>query len=175
VLDLADAVMLSGETAVGQYPVETVRMMNGIVRQVQAYHDECSRPMPVADAGSTTAAVAGAVRALLEAKDIRAVAVFTATGATARLLAKNRLCRSILAMSPDAAAVRRMCLYYGVQPRQTEAPEHTREVLKLAEQELRKLHLAERGDRIVVVSGRPIGRPGRTNTLVVHRIGDTQD
>ena len=172
VLDHADAVMLSGETAVGQFPVAAVRMMDDIVRQTQSYDDETAEPVRVACAlAPTAAALASAVREILAIEEIAAVAVYTATGTTARMFAKSRLPCPILAISPDLSTVRRMGLYYGVVARQASVPEHTREVLALAESFAVNLKIARKGDRIVVVSGRPIGEPGATNTLVVHRIG----
>ncbi|MGB2824867.1 MAG: pyruvate kinase [Phycisphaerae bacterium] len=171
VLDHADAVMLSGETAVGRFPVAAVRVMNDIVRQTQSYHDETAEPVRVTYApAATAAALASAVREIIEVQDIAAVAVYTATGTTARMFAKSRLPCPILGISQDLAAVRRMCLYYGVVARQADAPEHTRDVLALAEKFILELGIAEKGDRIAVVSGRPIGEPGATNTLVVHTI-----
>jgi len=172
VLDHADAVMLSGETAVGEFPAAAVRVMNGIVRETQSYDDETAGAVRVTYApAATAAALASAVREIIAVEDIAAVAVYTATGTTARMFAKSRLPCPILGISQDLSAVRRMCLYYGVTARQAEAPEHTRDVLALAERFALELKLAEKGDRIVVVSGRPIGEPGATNTLVVHTIG----
>lgn len=171
VLDRADAVMLSGETAVGKFPVEAVAMMNQIVEQIQSYSDQAAEPPRVGSASArTTAALAGAVRHILQAGQIAAVAVYTATGATARLLAKNHLPRPILAMAADRAVVRRMCLYYGVVSMQAEAPKHTRDILALASKFALQRGVARVGERIVVLSGRPIGKPGATNTLVVHTI-----
>ncbi len=171
VLDHADAVMLSGETAVGEFPVEAVRMMNEIVHAIEAYHDQTAGGLATPQsASSATAAIAGAVRQVLAGDDLAAVAVFTATGATACLLAKSRLPRPILAFSPDIRAVRRMGLYYGVDAHRTDAPEHTRDVLALAARTAVEHALARPGDCIAVVSGRPIGEPGRTNTLVIHEI-----
>ncbi len=171
VLDRADAVMLSGETAVGKFPVETVAMMNQIVEKIQSYSDQVAEPRRVGSASArTTAALAGAVRHILQAGQIAAVAVYTATGATARLLAKNHLPRPILAMAADRAVVRRMCLYYGVVSMQAEAPKHTRDILALASKFALQRGVARLGERIVVLSGRPIGKPGATNTLVVHTI-----
>jgi pyruvate kinase len=171
VLDHADAVMLSGETAVGEFPVATVRMMDDIVRYVQSYHDETAATVRVSYAsGTTEAALAAAVRQVVLAEPVAAVAVFTATGTTARMLAKSRLPCPVLGISQDQATVRRMCLYYGVISRRADAPEHTRDVLTLVEDFARQLHLADSGDRVIVVSGRPIGTAGATNTLVVHTI-----
>jgi len=172
VLDCTDAVMLSGETAVGDYPVRTVDMMNRIVGQAEQFSVGRTPPGRVVyAAGRTVAALAGAVRGIIEEADIAAVAVFTATGTTARMLSKSRLPCPILAMSQHLATVRRMCLYYGVSSVCAEAPAHTRDILRMAADVARQRGLAGTGEKIVVVSGRPIGQPGRTNTLVVHEVG----
>lgn len=172
VLDHADAVMLSGETAVGRYPVQAVEVMNETVEAIQAYHDETYAGQTATFAESpTTAAIARAVREIIRQEDIAAVAVHTATGATARMLAKNRLPCPVLALSPSLQAVRRMSLYYGVVARHIEAtPEHTRDVLARAACAACELGITAPGQNIVVVSGRPLGKPGCTNTLVVHRV-----
>lgn len=172
VLDRADAVMLSGETAVGEYPVETVRMMNRIAARAESYGDRGWRPL---EAGGeplrTAAALAGAVHSVIAGDEIAAVAVFTATGTTARMLSKIRLPLPVLALTQNRDAARRMALYHGVIPALAEAPEHTRDVLTLASELAVEQGIAEPGDKLVVVSGRPIGVPGRTNTLVVHTVG----
>jgi pyruvate kinase len=171
VLDHADAVMLSGETAVGKFPVRCVDMMNRTVAEVQAYDDETAAPPSPADANDPAlAAVAAAVRTLLGAETVAAVAVYSPDGTAARLLAKSRLRRPILAFSGDPSAVRRMGLYYGVIPRRAEAPAHTRDLLALAQREAVREGVASAGENLVVVSGRPIGRSGKTNTLVLHRV-----
>lgn len=171
VLDHADAVMLSGETAVGKFPVEAVTMMNEIVSQIQAYHDETTTPGRVEYASARTeAAITAAVRAIMDEEDIAAVAVYTATGSTALLMAKNRLRCPILALSHDRATMRRTCLYYGVVAFHADQPEHTREILDLAARFALQSGIAGRGQKIVVISGRPVGSPGHTNTLVVHTI-----
>jgi pyruvate kinase len=171
VLDLADAVMLSGETAVGKHPVEAARMMRDIVSHVQAYHDETRVASPVVYAPAATAAALGnAVGGIVAELDTAAVGVFTATGTTARMLAKNRLPCPIIALSPDPSTVRRMCLYYGVVPELAGRPEHTREVLAMVSRTALERGIAEPGQRVVVISGRPIGEPGATSTLVVHTI-----
>jgi len=171
VLDQADAVMLSAETAAGKHPVAAVRTMNEVVAHIEAYHDETMEARRVDRAPARIeAALAWAAREIVVANDAAAVAVFTATGTTARLLAKSRLPCPILAMSPDRRAMRRAGLYYGVEPVQAEAPEHTRQVLAIASRHVMEKGLAKEGDHIVVLSGRPIGAPGATNTLVVHRV-----
>jgi len=171
VLDCADAVMLSGETAIGDYPVRTVDMMNRIVGEAErCWQDEAAPGRIVYAPARTVAALAGAVRGIIEEADIAAVAVFTATGTTARMLAKSRLPCPILAMSQHIATVRRVCLYYGVSSVRADAPAHTRDILDLASDFAKQRGLAKPGEKIIVVSGRPIGQPGKTNTLVVHTV-----
>ncbi len=171
VLDHTDAVMLSGETAVGKFPVETVTIMNEIVASVQAYHDQTAVPVHVTYATApTTAALAAAVREIIAAEKIAAIAVFTITGATARMFSKHRVGCPILGLSPHISTVRRMCLYYGVVPMQAEMAQHTREVLAVAGDFAQKRGIAKPGDKIIVISGRPLGEPGNTNTLVIHTI-----
>jgi len=172
VLDHADAVMLSGETAVGKYPVEAVKVMNAVVAETQAYHDETYQPTRVAYAPALTAAsLAAAVREIAAAEDIAAVAVFTITGRTALMFAKQRLPLPILALTPERAALRRMCLYYGVRPVLAPMVEHTGEILSLASRFAVETGMAKAGQKMVVISGRPIGKAGATNTLVVHTVG----
>ena len=173
VQDLADAVMLSGETAVGQHPVAAVRMMDRIAGAMQSYHDDDHELGPVDDiqAPETLASLTRAVHAITTTQPIAAIAAFTITGSTARILSKQRPQCPILGISPDPAAVRRMCLYYGVQSMQAGLVEHTADVLNLASEFAVKRGVARAGDNIIVISGRPLGKTGVTNTLVVHTIG----
>ena len=171
VLDHADAVMLSGETAVGEYPVKAVEVMNSTADAIQAYHDQAPTPLFVEDEASpTTAAIASAVRNVVKGGNIAAVAVYTSTGATARTIAKNRLNVPIIAMSADVSAVRRMNLYYGVVPVKTALPKFTNHVLEIAQKVALDTGAVQVGDRIVVVTGRPFDTPGKTNTLIIHEI-----
>ena len=172
VLDHADAVMLSGETAIGKYPVRTVAMMNDIVTNIQAYHDEqLDLRRRVGDTpAAMVSSLAAAIREIIAAEDIAAVAAFTISGTTARILAKSRLTCPIMALSPELDTVRQMCLYYGVESMQAALQEHTRDVLALAQKFAVDRRIARPGDKIVVVSGRPLGKPGTANTLVVHTI-----
>ena len=173
VQDLADAVMLSGETAVGNYPVAAVRMMDRIAAEMQSYHDrdQAIGPIQVLQAPQTVASLAKAVHAITTAQPIAAIAAFTITGSTARILSKQRPQCPILGISPELAVVRQMCLYYGVLSMQTGLVEHTTEVLDLAAKFAIEQGVAEPGDNIIVISGRPLGKMGVTNTLVVHTIG----
>ncbi|MBS3733424.1 MAG: pyruvate kinase [Phycisphaerae bacterium] len=171
VLDHADAVMLSGETAVGTYPVRAVRVMNDIVEAAQAYHDETYRPL-AGGASDSPAALAQAVEHVVACENIAAVAVYTISGRTARLFAKRRLPVPILALSPHRATLRRLALDYGVVPAEAAIVEHTREALALAERRAAEHGLAKPGQTLAVVTGRPITQSGTANTLVLHVIGE---
>jgi len=171
VLDLTDAVMLSGETAVGQYPVEAVAMMDRIVSEIQSYHERTAGPdVVLTQAPEPLASLAKAVHEMTSLGKIAAIAAFTISGGTARVLSKQRPHCPILGISPDPGVVRRMCLYYGVQAMQAGLVEHTTDVLNLAEKFALDRGLAEPGDKIIVISGRPLGTRGATNSLVVHTV-----
>ncbi|NLF30328.1 MAG: pyruvate kinase [Planctomycetes bacterium] len=175
VFDGADAVMLSGETAVGQYPLKAVEMMNDIAMQVERHLGSAQGPRRrLADLGAAgcgpTAAIARAVHTLVHADAIKAVVAYTMTGATALHLAKMRLPAPTLALTPSRRVVQQTCLYYGVAAAEAPMVEHTREVLALAARHILRLRWGRKGDKIIVVSGRPLGRAGATNTLVVHTL-----
>ena len=173
VLDHADAVMLSGETAVGKYPAAAVAMMNSVVASIQAYHDEQLDPQRRRAADKPAELVwslAEAIRKIVASEDVAAVAVFTMTGATAQVLAKSRLACPVLALSPRVQTVRGLCLYYGIESIQADVQEHTRDVLALAESFALDRGIARSGQKIVVVTGRPLGTAGMANTLVVHTV-----
>ena len=173
VQDLADAVMLSGETAVGRHPSAAVKMMDRIAAEMQSYHDQdrAIGPIQVVGAPQTVASLAKAVQEITATQPIAAIAAFTITGSTARILSKQRPQCPILGISPELAVVRQMCLYYGVQSMQAGLVEHTTDVLELAAKFAIEQGVAEPGDNIIVISGRPLGKTGVTNTLVIHTIG----
>lgn len=173
VLDHADAVMLSGETAVGAYPVEAVAMMNDIVSAIQAYHDRVRLDLKIEPRGvsAAAAALADSIRLLTARRTIAAVAVFTLTGNTARIFSKHRPDCPILGLSPDPAAVRRMALYYGVLGHRTPLLDNLDQVLATASDFAIRLGIAKSGDKLAVISGQPFGVAGLTNTMVVHTVG----
>ncbi|HEX6208061.1 MAG TPA: pyruvate kinase [Actinomycetota bacterium] len=169
--DGAAAILLSAETAIGRYPVEAARTAAAILETAEREgarfisttveeRVEGSDAWAVADAAATAAADSGAV----------AVACFTRTGLTARLLSGVRLPVPVYAYSHDDAVVRRLTMFRGVHPRPCEPPEDTDAMLAMMDRRLREEGLASSGDPVVLVASTPVGR-SRTNLLKVHRVG----
>lgn len=171
VFDRADAVMLSGESAVGRHPVEAVTAMMRIVQASEGFLHEygpSAQPPPVDSAPA--AALAAAVRRIEEMQDIKVVIVYTASGFGARMLSKSLLSSPVLALSHDPGTVRRCCLYYGVVSREVPEPGNLSEAVGLCLARCRETGMAVAGDRVVVVAAHPIGVPGSTKVLVLETL-----
>jgi pyruvate kinase len=173
VWDGADAVMLSGETASGSYPLLSVQMMDRIVREAEediAPHP-VGLPTRLGDAQSPDSEVIAA--AACEAAAVsRAVAIccFTLRGETARLLARFRPHVPIVAFSPDQAIRRRLALYWGVVPKVMEPVKNADLMAELVSDRLLEEGSVKPGDRVVLVHGSPLGIPGHTNSIRLHEI-----
>ncbi len=173
VWDGADAVMLSGETASGRYPLLAVEMMDRIVREAEQ-HGPLSPPPVLAAASSWPASfpmvTAGAAcRAALEAGAV-AVSCFTLSGTTARLLAHFRPRVPIVAFSPDQSIRRRLALYWGVVPKVMEPVKNPDIMCEMVSERLVSEQLVRPGDRVVLVYGSPLGVAGQTNSVRLHEI-----
>ena len=170
VLDGADAVMLSGETSVGEYPVVTVATMARIVASTEDHGLERIPPLgtkPRTQGGAITLAAAE-VADFVEAKY---VCVFTESGDSARRMSRLRFPIPMKAFTPDEAIRRRMNLTWGIQSFLVDRVEHTDLMYHQVDTVLMGTGLAEEGDRVVVISGSPPGIPGSTNDIRVHVIG----
>jgi pyruvate kinase len=174
ILDRVDAVMLSGETAVGKYPVEAVEMMSKVAATTEEYLSK--RPAPEVPCLSATfrptAAVAHAAVAAARDLGARVVAVWTATGTTVRLVAKHRLPMPVVGLSYDERVCRRMNLLYGVIPIRVEPLDHPAAMAAALDVELLKRGLAQAGDIVVVVTSTRPKTAGATDTALVRRVGD---
>ncbi len=178
VLDGTDAVMLSGETAVGDQPVRVVETMNRIVAAVEAsdeYRETVEQRVPAAAAGSRTEALARSARYL--ARDVGATAVVAASesGYTARRTAKFRPGVPVVATTPTTAVSRTLALSWGVRPRVTNHGEDVSDVVERAVETALDAGVAESGDTLVVLSGMMSDLDGTntTNTLKVHVAAET--
>jgi pyruvate kinase len=170
VLDGADALMLSAETSVGAYPVESVATMARIIMAAEAaWPFTAEGPAVHQTTGSAIAWAAGEVGAAVGA---RALVAFTMTGETARRLARCRSPIPLLAFTTEAATRSQLALTWGVETFVVSAVEHTDDMVRQVEAALRDIGRCTPGDLVVLVAGSPPGTPGRTNALRVHRIGD---
>jgi pyruvate kinase len=168
VFDRVDAVMLSAESAIGQYPVAAITAMRRTVEAADEFQDQYGQPvhLELPQAG-TTAALAGALREIMRRQSIAAVVVFTVSGSTARLIAKNRPPCPIIALSSQPSTLRRCCLFHGVIPQQVESPRDTIGAVRLGTRVCTELGAAGPGERIIILAGHPFDVPGNTNGLVV--------
>jgi pyruvate kinase len=174
VLDGADAVMLSGETSVGEYPVITVQTMARIVESTEDHGLERIPALgtkPRTQGGAITLAAAE-VADFVEAKY---VCVFTESGDSARRMSRLRFKIPMKAFTPDPAIRRRMALTWGIESFLVERVTHTDAMYHQVDEVLLREGLAEVGDKVVVISGSPPGISGSTNDLRVHRVGDAQN
>jgi pyruvate kinase len=172
VLDGTDALMLSAETASGLYPIESVDMMSRIISQAEAIAHELPRRR-TREPLSIPEAIAESVARSADLVELKAIAVFTKGGSTARLVSNYRPRCPIFGLAPDARTRSRMALYWGVTPIESPHIVTTDEMLGKAEQRLLELKLVERGDPIAIVAGSPWGVAGRTNLMKILRAGET--
>ena len=174
VLDGADAVMLSGETSVGQYPIQTVEIMARILESTEEQGASRIPPLgtkPRTQGGAMTLA-AVEVAEFVEAKYI---CIFTESGDSARRMSRLRSLIPMLAFTPDEAIRRRMSLTWGIQSALVEPVHHTDEMYHQVDDYLLGNKLAKDGDKVVVISGSPPGVPGSTNDVRVHVVGHASD
>ena len=170
VLDGADAVMLSGETSVGTYPVITVQTMARIVASTEDHGLERIPPLgtkPRTQGGAITLAAAE----VADFVDAKYVCVFTESGDSARRMSRLRFRIPMKAFTPDEAIRRRMNLIWGIESFLVERVKHTDHMYKQVDEILLAQGLAEEGDKVVVISGSPPGIPGSTNDMRVHVVG----
>ncbi|MEX2046075.1 MAG: pyruvate kinase [Chloroflexota bacterium] len=173
VFDGADVLMLSGETAIGRYPVEAVRMMARIILRAEQTDGGRARVAPIAPPPGTSdvpnAVAAAAVRAA-ELLELRHIVAFTQTGSTAQLVARYRPAIPILAFTPDAAVARRVQLLWGVEPLVVPPIRHEEDVIEQVERDLLHSGRARPGEVVIVLMSAPLGERAPTNLLRVHRL-----
>jgi pyruvate kinase len=171
-----DAVMLSGETAVGDYPVQAVAAMASICVAVEedtlSMRDRHSIPF-VGDGNTVASAVSQAATEIAVNLEAQTIVAFTETGNTARLLSKYRPEARIVAFTPNEVTLRQMALYWGVSPHQFERRRYTDEELASAAEILEKEGVVNKGDKVVMVAGVPPNIHASTNLVKVHVIGES--
>lgn len=174
VLDGSDAIMLSAETAVGDYPVASVRTMRSIARAVEQssrYHEMPRTAWRESEPDSANAVAMAAVR-VADALEISKIICFTETGRTARLLTRYRPKAEIIALSPKSATVNQMTLLAGARPILFRKEPSLEEMLYMASEMLVVRGLADYGETVIFVAGVPPGVARSTNVMKLSRIGE---
>jgi pyruvate kinase len=174
IIDGTSAVMLSEETATGEYPVEAVQMMARIAEEIEASrlgrHPVDKNPWLLSEEGSVPHAIGAAVNAIVRDLPVQAIWVFTLTGRGARIVAHYRPQVPILAFTPTEATYRRLSLIWGITPILTRyarsEEEHYQQILST----VHTYGLAQEGDMVVLTGGHPFTRSGPTNFLEIMRV-----
>jgi len=171
VLDGADAVMLSGETSVGAFPVETVTTM---ARIIESTEDHGLARMAAIDWQPRTrgGVIAKAAAEVAQRVDAKYLVAFTQSGDSARRLSRYRGNIPTLAFTPIPVVRSQLALSWGVETFLGEFVEHTDEMVRQVDEALLRVARVQEGDLVVIIAGSPPGIPGSTNALRIHRMGD---
>lgn len=176
IFDGADAVMLSGETAVGKYPIKVVQIMRRIARRTNAHLRSLpmstTTPINARESRYRTAALAHGVKVVIRDLNANLVVMWSQLGGGASYLSQMRMTVPILAFSSSPEALRRMSIMFGVTPVLMETAKDSNDFLRQVDSLLIERSWAREDDALVMVAGQPFGRPGVTNTLRIHHVGE---
>lgn len=177
IFDGTDAVMLSGETSVGKFPVVAVHTMAHIATQTEQYiasvPDSKWEPNLKLKTMHLSVAVARGVWQIVKDLKCKLVVIWSQTGSTARIFSKHRFPIPIIALSSDQRALRRMALHYGVYAQEMKPPNDMAALVDQVDRFVLEKKIAESGDRIVVVAGSSLGTPSTMNGVVIHTLGES--
>lgn len=173
IYDGADAVMLSAESAAGSYPVDAVRMMDAVAGATErdpGYRQslEASR-IPCRD--TVAEATTAAAREIAETTALKAICCYTQSGYTAQLAAREKPRVPIVALTPNMATARHLCLVWGLTCVPVEPGSRFRDAVNAATSTSRRIGLAEGDDKIVITAGVPLNETGSTNILRIAAVG----
>ena len=174
IIDGSDAIMLSGETAAGSYPVEAVRVMSEIAMSTENSKDfkDSTKVRTTWVDGYTTSSISHATRDLAEQLGASAILTATTTGSTSRAVSRLRPNMRIIAATYDESVMRKLALSWGVYPVISEMCDSTDEVIDKSIKAGLEENLVKQGDLIVITAGVPAGIGGTTNLIKVHTIGE---
>lgn len=173
ILDGTDAVMLSGETSVGDYPIVTVETMARIIKNTEQKGHARIAPYlatPKTRGGAVTHAAADIAQTL----DVKYIVTFTQSGDSAQRMARLRPETPMIALTPDAATQKRLALSWGVTAEVVDSAASTDDMVTIVDSLLKDSGRAVDGDYVIVVSGTPVGVPGTTNSIFVHKVGQVR-
>ena len=171
VLDGADAVMLSGETSVGKYPIRAVETMARILGSAEAHGLEHMAAIDW-DPRTRGGVIAKAAAEVAERVGASYLVAFTQSGDSARRMSRYRGPIPILAFTPEARVRSQLALTWGVETFKTVSVEHTDEMVRQVDEALLAVGRVQEGELVVIIAGSPPGIPGSTNALRIHRMGD---
>ena len=168
----ADAVMLSAESAVGRHPQSAVAIMDRIIRAVEDDNEYwAALPRDMTPPQATTAdAIALSARHIADTIGCATIVAFTATGSTAVRVARERPRCGVISLTPLQATARRLSLVWGVRSMVIEDIDSVEEMVSKADSAVRRVGVAEAGDRVAIIAGIPFGRAGKTNMIRVLRL-----
>jgi len=172
IFDGTDAVMLSAETASGQYPVESVKMMDMIALEAERHEKRWGHFQEIHDSTSVDAvAISRAARELARDRNVEAIAIFTRTGRSARILSKERPAVPVLAFTPEPETFTRLALLWGTQPHLVPTATSVEEMINDVEEALINETGLKVGQQVVLIAGLPIGHMGPANIVLLHTVG----
>jgi len=174
IYDSTSAIMLSGETAIGKYPIETVQVMKGIALETEKdfrYRDFFAQHFEIVYRDVPSAVTLATVKTAYSS-EAKAIFTFTKSGTTPRLLARLRPPMPIIAMTPDPKSYHQMAFMWGVVPYYCESSHTFEDAFKrLSDYSIEEGHVSS-GDLVVITAGQPFGITGTTNMMIVENIGD---
>ncbi|MCD5407062.1 MAG: pyruvate kinase [Desulfotomaculum sp.] len=173
ILDGTDAIMLSGESAAGKYPVESVETMNRIAMRVESAfpYEEYFKKTNTLKSETVTDAISYAVRNVAANLNVAAIITVTASGHTARIISKTRPKSSIIAVTSKPKVIFKMALVWGVEPVLVKDITGTDDMFVFTEEAALATGLVKTGEQVIITAGVPVGIQGTTNLLKVHTIG----
>jgi len=174
VFDGTDAVMLSAETSAGLHPLESVKVMNRIIRRAEGEDISLRdlKPLGAAANWTTPEAVCEAAATAEKTVKAKAIVALTESGNTARLISHRRPTIPIVALTPSEGIRRQMALYWGVLPYVMKPIHDTDQRIQEAEKLIKQEGLADTGDRLVILTGVQSHDPGGTNIMKIHEVGE---
>jgi len=174
VLDGADAVMLSGETSVGKYPIETVKTMARIIESTEEHGLERVPPLGTQPRTRGGAITRAAVQ-IADQLDAKYICTFTQSGDSARRLSRLRPLKPVFAFTPVEQVRNQLALTWGIQPVLVDMVNHTDAMTAQVDRSLLERGLVKNDDLVIIAAGSPPGQVGSTNLLKAHKVGDQAD
>ena len=170
ILDGTDAIMLSEETTLGDYPIQAVQTMTRVSKEIEGNYPNNALCECLHDEHSVTDAVTAAVVATAAEIEAKVIVAVTGSGSTARMTSRHKAMQPIFVITPHEKVAAQMCLSWGCYAVVAKGYKTMNDLMKLVRQHALKHKIAAKGDRVVIAAGLPFGEAGRTNTMHVEVI-----